>query len=342
MTEKLLEVKDLEVSFKTYAGIVKAVRGLNFHVNKGETLALVGESGCGKTVTAKSIIGILPKYQTIIGEKSQIILNGKNVLALPEKQMRKVRGNDVSMIFQDPMTSLNPTTRIGAQIAEGIKLHTKKSRDEINAEVLRLLELVRIPNAKVRCNQYPHEFSGGMRQRAMIAVALACSPDLLIADEPTTALDVTIQAQIMDLMADIQKEFNTSIILVTHDLGVVAAYADRIHVMYAGTFLEKGTVDETFYEPKHPYTMALLKSVPTLEMENKADLYALKGTPPDLLNPPTGCSFAPRCEYGMKICRKTVPGECTFSDTHTCACWMLSEEAKKHGITMLSGGIANE
>lgn len=339
MAEKLLEVKNLEVSFKTYAGYVRAVRDISFHVNKGETLALVGESGCGKTVTAKAIIGILPKQQTVISERSQIILNGKDVTKLPEKEMKKVRGNDVSMIFQDPMTSLNPTTKIGAQIAEGLLLHTDKSRDEINAEVLRLLELVKIPNAKARSGQYPHEFSGGMRQRAMIAVALACNPDLLIADEPTTALDVTIQAQIMDLMADIQKEFNTAIILVTHDLGVVAAYADRIHVMYAGTFLEKGTVDEIFYQPKHPYTMALLKSVPTLKLENKANLYSLMGTPPDLLNPPVGCSFAPRCEFGMKICRKAVPDISNFSDSHTCRCWMLSEEAKKRGIAEISGGV---
>ncbi len=339
MAERLLEVKDLKVSFKTYAGIVQAVRGVSFHVDKGETVALVGESGCGKTVTAKSIIGILPKHQTVIDENSQIILNGKDVLRLPEKEKRNIRGNDVSMIFQDPMTSLNPTMKIGAQIAEGIKLHTQKTKEEIRAEVLRLLELVRIPNPKVRINQYPHEFSGGMRQRAMIAVALACNPDLLIADEPTTALDVTIQAQIMDLMADIQKEFNTAIILVTHDLGVVAAYANRIQVMYAGTLVEHGTVDEIFYQPKHPYTMALLKSVPTLKMENKASLYSLMGTPPDLLNPPVGCSFAPRCEYGMKICRKGMPDEKVFSDTHACNCWMLSEEAKKHGIAELSGGI---
>ena len=339
MAEKLLEVKDLEVSFKTYAGIVKAVRGVSFYVNKGETLALVGESGCGKTVTAKSIIGILAKHQTMISDKSQIILNGRDILKLSEKEMRKVRGNEVSMIFQDPMTSLNPTARIGAQIAEGIRLHTDKSKEDIYGEVLRLLELVRIPNPKVRMNRYPHEFSGGMRQRAMIAVALACNPDLLIADEPTTALDVTIQAQIMDLMSDIQKEFNTAIILVTHDLGVVAAHAHRIQVMYAGTFLEKGTVDEIFYQPRHPYTMALLKSVPTLNMENKANLYSLEGTPPDLLNPPAGCAFAPRCEYGMKICRKAVPENTVFSDTHICDCWMLSEEAKKRGIIELSGGI---
>lgn len=339
MTEKLLEIKHLEVSFKTYAGTVQAVRDISFHINKGETLALVGESGCGKTVTAKSIIGILPKHQTVIGSNSQIILNGRDILKLPEKEKRKIRGNEVSMIFQDPMTSLNPTARIGAQIAEGIKLHTEKTHQEIYAEVLRLLELVRIPNPKVRMNQYPHEFSGGMRQRAMIAVALACNPDLLIADEPTTALDVTIQAQIMDLMEDIQKEYHTAIILVTHDLGIVAAHADRIQVMYAGTLMENGTVDEIFYQPKHPYTMALLKSVPTLNMENKAELYSLHGTPPDLLNPPLGCSFAPRCEYGMKICRKAAPELTVFSDTHTCKCWMLSKEAKEHGIKELSGGV---
>lgn len=338
MTEKLLEVKDLEVSFQTYAGLVRAVRGVSFYVNRGETLALVGESGCGKTVTAKSIIGILPKHQTVIGAQSQIILNGRDVLKLSEKKKRSLRGNEVSMIFQDPMTSLNPTMKIGEQIAEGIKLHTSKKNDEIQAEVLNLLELVRIPNAKVRSQQYPHEFSGGMRQRAMIAVALACSPDLLIADEPTTALDVTIQAQIMDLIADIQKEFHTAIILVTHDLGVVAAYADRIHVMYAGTFLEKALVDDIFYQPKHPYTMALLKSVPTLKMENKSSLYSLEGTPPDLLSPPAGCPFAPRCEYGMKICRKAMPEITAFADAHTCRCWLLSEEAKKRGINGISGG----
>ncbi len=307
MGEKLLDVKNLSVSFKSYAGIVKAVRGIDFSLNKGETLAIVGESGCGKTVTAKAIIGILSKHQSIIGGDSEIYLKGRDLLKLKEKEMMKVRGNEISMIFQDPMTSLNPTMRVGSQIAEGMTLHTNKSKAEIKKDVLDMLELVKIPNAEVRMKQYPHEFSGGMRQRVVIAIALACCPDVLIADEPTTALDVTIQAQIMDLMGDIKKKLNTSIILVTHDLGVVAAHAEKIQVMYAGKIVERGTVDEIFYNPKHPYTMALLKSVPTLEMKNKESLYSLLGTPPDLLNPPVGCPFAPRCEFGMKVCRMCEP-----------------------------------
>lgn len=340
MADRVLEVKNLAVSFKTYAGVVQAVRDTSFHVDKGETLALVGESGCGKTVTAKSIIGILPKYQTIIGKESQIILNGRDVLKLSEKEMKKVRGNDVSMIFQDPMTSLNPTMKIGDQIGEGILLHTNKNRAEIVADVLRMLELVKIPNAKVRLKQFPHEFSGGMRQRAMIAVALACNPDLIIADEPTTALDVTIQAQIMDLMKDIQKEFNTAIILVTHDLGVVAANADRIQVMYAGKIVERGSVDELFYEPHHPYTWALLKSVPTLSMKSKESLYSLMGTPPDLLNPPAGCPFAARCEFGMKICRQTESPISLFGDQHEAQCWMLKRKTSTASVDNTAGVTA--
>lgn len=330
--ENILDVKNLSVSFKTYAGVVQAVRGLDFNVRKGESLAFVGESGCGKTVTAKSIIGILPKHQTVLGGNSQIVLNGRDLLKLKEKEMKKIRGNEISMIFQDPMTSLNPTMKIGDQIAEGIILHSKKSRSEVYKEVLRILELVRIPNAKVRMKQFPHEFSGGMRQRAVIAIALACNPDMLIADEPTTALDVTIQAQIMDLMKDIQKEFNTSTILVTHDLGIVAANADRVQIMYAGKIVERGTTDEIFYNAKHPYTWALLKSVPTLEMKNKEELYSLMGTPPDLLNPPSGCPFAPRCEYGMKICRTIEPEVSRFSETHQVQCWLLHEKADRNGL----------
>jgi len=332
MSDKILEINNLKVSFKSYAGIVQAVRGVDFDLSRGETLAMVGESGCGKTVTSKSIIGILPEYNSIINEEASIKLKGENMLDLTEREMTKIRGKDISMIFQDPMTSLNPTMKIGKQIAEGIKLHSKFSKSEIRKQVLELLNLVRIPNPEIRINQYPHEFSGGMRQRAMIALALACHPDILIADEPTTALDVTIQAQIMDLMSDIKKEMNTAIILVTHDLGVVAAHADKIQVMYAGKIVERGTVDEIFYDPKHPYTKALLKSVPTLKMENKQSLYSLEGTPPDLTNPPKGCSFAPRCEYGMKICRMCEPNKYSFSNTHESSCWLLHEKFKNEHV----------
>ncbi len=325
MNNKILEVKNLSVSFKTYAGTVQAVRGISFDLDKGETLAIVGESGCGKTVTAKSIIRILSPYNSSVDEKSEVILNGKNIFKISEKEMMKVRGNEISMIFQDPMTSLNPTMRIGDQIAEGMRLHTKKTKSEIRENVLELLDLVKIPNPELRIKQYPHEFSGGMRQRAVIAIALACVPEILIADEPTTALDVTIQAQIMELMGDIKKKLNTSIMLVTHDLGVVAAHADKIQVMYAGKIVEKGTVNEIFYNPKHPYTMALLKSVPTLEMKNKQNLYSLLGTPPDLTNPPVGCPFAARCEYGMRICRTNESKVYKFSDTHEAQCWLLHE-----------------
>lgn len=325
MNNKILEVKNLSVSFKTYAGTVQAVRGISFDLDKGETLAIVGESGCGKTVTAKSIIRILSPYNSSVDEKSEVILNGKNIFKISEKEMMKVRGNEISMIFQDPMTSLNPTMRIGDQIAEGMRLHTKKTKSEIRENVLELLDLVKIPNPELRIKQYPHEFSGGMRQRAVIAIALACVPEILIADEPTTALDVTIQAQIMELIGDIKKKLNTSIMLVTHDLGVVAAHADKIQVMYAGKIVEKGTVNEIFYNPKHPYTMALLKSVPTLEMKNKQNLYSLLGTPPDLTNPPVGCPFAARCEYGMRICRTNESKVYKFSDTHEAQCWLLHE-----------------
>ncbi len=329
MSNKILEVKNLRVSFKTYAGTVQAVRDISFDLDKGETLAIVGESGCGKTVTSKAIINILSPYTSSLDEKSEIILNGRDLLKLNEKEMMKVRGNEISMIFQDPMTSLNPTMRIGDQIAEGMKLHTNKSSQEIKKDVLELLDLVKIPNPELRIKQYPHEFSGGMRQRAVIAIALACYPDILIADEPTTALDVTIQAQIMELMSDIKKKLNTSIMLVTHDLGVVAAHADKIQVMYAGKIVERGTVDEIFYNPKHPYTIALLKSVPTLDMKNKQNLYSLLGTPPDLTNPPVGCPFAARCEYGMRICRMKESSVYKFSDTHEAQCWLLHERFQK-------------
>lgn len=334
MSEKILQVKNLHVSFKTYAGISKAVRGVDFHLNKGEILAIVGESGCGKTVTSKAILGILPKDNTTIGknEKSEIIFEGENLLNKTEKEMTDIRGSKISMIFQDPMTSLNPTMKIGDQIIESILLHNDITKQEASKRALEMLELVKIPNAKQRMKQYPFEFSGGMRQRAMIAIALACNPEILIADEPTTALDVTIQAQIMDLILELQKELKMSVILVTHDLGVVASVADRIQVMYAGKIVERGTVEEIFYHSTHPYTRALLKSVPKISNENKETLYSLKGTPPDLINPPKGCPFSPRCEYGMKICREKYPQTEVLSNTQESCCWLHHPKADRSGL----------
>lgn len=334
MSEQILQVKNLHVSFKTYAGQSKAVRGVDFHLNKGEMLAIVGESGCGKTVTSKAILGLLPKDNTTIGgtENSEIIFAGEDLLKKSEKEMAKIRGSKISMIFQDPMTSLNPTMKIGDQIAESILLHNDISKKEAHKRAIEMLKLVKIPNAEQRMNQYPFEFSGGMRQRAMIAIALACKPEILIADEPTTALDVTIQAQIMDLIQELQKELNMAVILVTHDLGVVASVADRIQVMYAGKVVERGTVEEIFYNSTHPYTRALLKSVPKITTKNKETLYSLKGTPPDLINPPTGCSFSPRCEYGMRVCREKYPKTEVLSETQESSCWLHHPKADRSGL----------
>jgi len=324
---KILEVKDLRVSFKTYAGENQAVRGVNFHLNEGETLAIVGESGCGKTVTSKAILRILPSPPAIIHESSEVYFGDLELTGLEDKEMVAIRGSEISMIFQDPMTSLNPTMRIGEQIAESIIIHQGKTKKDAIDDVINLLELVGIPNPESRVRQYPHEFSGGMRQRAMIAIALACNPKILIADEPTTALDVTIQAQIMDLIKSLQKKLNTAVILVTHDLGVVAEVADRIQVMYAGEIVETGNSSDIFYHPKHPYTWALLKSVPKLHTENKSELYSLNGTPPDLLNPPKGCAFAARCEYCMNICREKSPEFTEIHAEHKSACWLLHSKA---------------
>ena len=334
MSEKILEVKDLHVSFRTYAGVSHAVRGVDFYLNKGETLAIVGESGCGKTVTSKAIMGLLAASNTDIKKdgESAILFQGENLLNYGEKQMSQIRGKRISMIFQDPMTSLNPTMKIGDQIMESILIHQKVTKEEARKQALHMLELVKIPNAEERLKQYPFEFSGGMRQRAMIAVALACKPEILIADEPTTALDVTIQAQIMDLIGELQKELEMAVILVTHDLGVVASVADRIQVMYAGKIVERGTVKEIFYESTHPYTRALLNSVPKIHTNNKEVLYSLKGTPPDLINPPEGCSFAPRCEYGMMVCRKKYPEITRFSNSQECSCWLYHPKADTTGL----------
>jgi oligopeptide transport system ATP-binding protein len=326
---KLLEVKNLRVSYHTYAGEVQSVRGISFHVNAGETLAVVGESGCGKTVTAKSLMRLIQTPPGEIKEDSQILFNGEDILKMDENKLRLLRGGDISMIFQDPMTSLNPTMTIGKQISESLVIHRGISKKEAMDEAIKMLKLVNIPNADKRANQYPHEFSGGMRQRAMIAIALSCIPKILVADEPTTALDVTIQAQIMDLIKDLQDKLGTAVILITHDLGVVADVADRIQVMYAGKIIERGTVEEIFYNGQHPYTWALLKSVPRLDTGHKDQLFSIKGTPPDLLKPPVGCPFASRCEHAMTICKEEMPEDTKLSETHEVTCWLQHPYAPK-------------
>ena len=318
----VLKIENLHVSFDTYAGEVHAVRGVSLHVGEGEVLAIVGESGCGKSVTAQTVMKLNPMPPARIKEGS-INLCGEDIVAANEKKMQDIRGRLVSMIFQDPMTCLNPTMKVGKQLTEAICQHRKLSKDEAKKEAVRLLEMVQIPNAAERAEQYPHEFSGGMRQRAMIAMAMSCEPKLLIADEPTTALDVTIQAQIMQLMAKVREETGTAIILITHALGVVANLADRVAVMYAGKIVETGTAEDIFYRPKHPYTQALLKSLPTVETSREEKLVSIAGTPPDLFMPPKGCEFASRCEHCMKVCKKHVPPTYEVGAGHKAACWRL-------------------
>ncbi|WP_342600440.1 ABC transporter ATP-binding protein [Psychrobacillus sp. FSL H8-0483] len=323
--EKILEVKDLELSFHTFAGEVKAIRGVNFDLLKGETLAIVGESGSGKSVTTKAIMRLLPESSSEF-KNGQILFNGKDLTKLTDKEMQKIRGKDISMIFQDPMTSLNPTMTIGNQIMEPILKHRKVSKSEARKVAVDLLRLVGLPKPEARIKQYPHQFSGGQRQRIVIAIALACNPQILIADEPTTALDVTIQAQILELMKDLQKKIDTSIIFITHDLGVVANVADRVAVMYGGKIVEVGTVDEIFYNPQHPYTWGLLSSMPSLDTAEEK-LYAIPGTPPDLLFPPKGDAFALRSEYALKIDLEEAPPFFKVSDTHYAATWLLHPNA---------------
>ncbi|KGX92692.1 peptide ABC transporter ATP-binding protein [Pontibacillus halophilus JSM 076056 = DSM 19796] len=325
--ENILEVNDLHVSFDTFSGEVKAVRGVNLELRRGETLAIVGESGSGKSVTTKALMGLIPQPPGRI-KQGEILLEGRDLTKLSEKELGKIRGRDMSMIFQDPMTSLNPTMKVGNQIMEGLIKHQKMARSEAKKRAIELLDMVGIPKPTERVDQYPHQFSGGMRQRVVIAIALACNPKLLIADEPTTALDVTIQAQILELMKDIQKRTETSIIFITHDLGVVANVADRVAVMYAGKIVEVGTVDDIFYNPKHPYTWGLLGSMPTLDNAEE-ELFAIPGSPPDLLNPPKGDAFAARNEYAMKIDEEQEPPMFKVSDTHYAATWLLHEHAPK-------------
>ncbi|WP_144461337.1 ABC transporter ATP-binding protein [Siminovitchia fortis] len=326
--KNVLEVKDLHVSFHTHAGEVKAVRGVNFNVGQGETVAIVGESGCGKSVTAKSIMKLLPS-PPVQYKQGSIEFQGKNLLEVSEKEMQRIRGNQISMIFQDPMTSLNPTSKVGSQIMEAILKHNDINKKAAIEKAIDMLKLVGIPQPDKRVNQYPHEFSGGMRQRAMIAMALACNPRLLIADEPTTALDVTIQAQILELMKKIQKETGTSIILITHDLGVVAEVADRVVVMYAGQVVETGTVKELFANPQHPYTMGLLNSIPRLDMDKTQPLSPIIGTPPDLIEPPEGCPFYARCQYAMRVCKGNDPDLEEVRTNQFAACWLHHPMAQK-------------
>lgn len=325
--KKILEVNDLHVSFNTYGGEVQAVRGVSFDLFEGETLAIVGESGSGKSVTAQSIMKLIAEPP---GEykKGSILLDGVDLLQKSENEMQHIRGQEIGMVFQDPMTSLNPTMKIGRQITEGLIKHQNMSRQEAHERGIELLKLVGIPNPERRINQYPHEFSGGMRQRVMIAIALSCNPKILIADEPTTALDVTIQAQILDLLKDIQKKTNTAIILITHDLGVVANTADRVAVMYGGKIVETGTVDEIFYNPKHPYTWGLLSSMPKLH-DIKEELQSIPGSPPDLKDPPKGCPFVTRCPYAMKVCDEHMPAYAEVNENQRTACWLLDERAPK-------------
>lgn len=332
----LLKVKNLSIEFKTKQGVVKALNGVSYHVKKGEILAIVGESGSGKSVGMMALMGLVAKNAkvtsdeiTFLGEDiSPAGLYDKKKKKAYKKKIRKIRGNEISMIFQDPMTHLNPTLKIGTQLIEGIRIHTGCSKSKAKKQAIKLMEQVGIPNPETRLKQYPFEFSGGMRQRIIIAMALACEPKLIIADEPTTALDVTVQAQILDLLKKITKERKTSVILITHDLGVVATIADRIHIMYGGRIVEKGTTEEIFYEAKHPYTKGLLNSIHNSQGNDCKPLVPIPGTPPDLLNLPKGCAFAERCPQAKERCEKKQPETTSYSKTHSFRCFEVSQTEK--------------
>ena len=321
----MLSVRNLSASFHTRAGIVRAVRNVSFDVAPGETLGIVGESGSGKSVTCYSMMGLIPMPPGRI-ESGSAMLDGTDLLHCPEKELRSIRGKRISMIFQDPMTSLNPYLTIGEQVAEPLVIHERAGKKEARDRALEQLALVGIPDAEQRMDAYPHQFSGGMRQRVMIAMALANHPDLLIADEPTTALDVTIQAQILELMKDLQKKTHMGIIFITHNLGVVAEICDKVCVMYAGKMVEQGPVDDIFYNPSHPYTVGLLRSMPRVDAESHERLIPIEGTPVDMLNPPEGCPFAPRCEHTMKICLKKMPPYVEIGKDHRSACWLRVQD----------------
>ena len=321
MQDVLLSVRDLKVVFGTYAGEVQAVRGVSFDINKGEVVAVVGESGCGKTVTALSIMRLIETPPGRITSGS-ILFDGRDLVKAGEREMQQIRGNRIGMVFQDPMTSMNPVFTVGNQLTEPLRQHQRLRGPAARARAAEMLTTVNIPNAADRLSQYPFQFSGGMRQRAMIAMALSCNPALLIADEPTTALDVTIQAQIIDLLLELKGRLNTSIMIITHDLGVVARIAQRVMVMYAGKIIERGSVEDIYHNPKHPYTWGLLAAVPRLDSRERKRLVPIYGQPPDLIQPPEGCAFWQRCDHAMEVCTRMEPETTTVSDGHQVACWL--------------------
>ncbi|GEC91219.1 MULTISPECIES: ABC transporter ATP-binding protein [Brevibacillus] len=328
MNQHLLAIDNLRVNFKTYGGEVQAVRGVSFYVDKGETVAIVGESGCGKSVTAQAIMGLIPNPPgKIVGGK--VVFEGAQISHLPKKELLGIRGTQIGMVFQDPMTALNPTMKVGTQIVEGFVRSHQVSREEARKRAIEMLSLVGIPDPEKRIDQYPHQFSGGMRQRVVIAIALACQPKLVIADEPTTALDVTIQAQILDLLKRLQEEQELSVVIITHDLGVVAEIAHRMVVMYAGMVVETGTVEDVFANPRHPYTWGLMRSLPRLDEGEKQRLIPIEGSPPDLFNPPVGCPFAARCDFAMEICEQQMPVTSEFGRGHQAACWLHDPRAPR-------------
>jgi oligopeptide transport system ATP-binding protein len=335
--QRLLEIKNLRTSFFTHVGEVKAVGGVSFHLDKGEALGIVGESGSGKSITMMSLMGILADNGKVV--EGEILFDGKDLTKLSEREMQNIRGNDISMIFQDPMTCLNPVFTIGNQLTEHLIKHKGITKKQAYDKAVKMLSLVGIPSPESRMKQYPHEFSGGMRQRVMIAMALATDPKLLIADEPTTALDVTIQAQILELMTELKEKVNTSIILITHDLGVVADVCSRINVMYGGLLAETGNTSDVFYRPRHPYTWGLLKSIPNPKTLVKERLKPIDGQPPDLLKPPAGCPFAARCEYAMKVCMTQRPPMFEVSEGHKAACWLNHPDAPKVEAPVGRGNI---
>ena len=323
--EKVLEVKELRTNFYTDEGVVKAVNGLSYHINKGECVGLVGESGCGKSVSAMSLLRLIP-YPPGVIEGGEINFKGRNILELSEEEIQEIRGNKISMIFQEPSTSLNPVLSIERQLTESLELHRAMKRTDAKEEAIRLLELVGIPDPERRTVDYPHQFSGGMQQRIMIAMALSCSPDLIIADEPTTALDVTVQAQILELIAEMRDKLGTAVLIITHNLGVVARYVDRLHVMYAGSIVESGLTDEIYANPKHPYTIGLLKSVPRLDKPKTKDMDVIDGMPPNLARLSEGCPFSERCRFVMDQCREEKPVLEEVSEGHFRACFFDADK----------------